>query len=160
TLTLPATGTDGLATKNIVIDTTPRVVTAVATTQATGTYGTGAIIPITVTFGEAMTVTGTPQIPLNDPGTSTYFTPPPTDTLTFNYVVASGKNTNDLDYASPSALSLNGGTILDPSGNPAILTLPATGTNGLATQNIVIVTVPPTVTAVSSTLATGRYGIG
>ena len=35
-LTLPATGTDGLATQNIVIDTTPPTVTGVSSTQPTG----------------------------------------------------------------------------------------------------------------------------
>ena len=160
TLTLPATGADGLATTNIVIDTTPRNVITVATLQASGTYGTGTTIPITVTFGEAVTVTGTPKLALNDGGTATYASGSGTDTLTFNYVVASGDNTGDLDYAATTALSLNGGSILDPTGNAAILTLPATGTDLLATQNIVIVTAPPAVTGVSSTLTTGAYGVG
>ena len=38
-------------------------------------------------------------------------------TLTFNYTVQSGHNTSDLDYASTSALVLNGGTINDLAGN-------------------------------------------
>jgi hypothetical protein len=160
TLTLPATATDGLATKNIIIDTTPRNVTAVGTTKPSGTYGTGTTIPITVTFGEAVNVTGTPKLALNDGGTASYVSGSGTATLTFSYTVASGDNTSDLDYASTAALTLNGGTIVDPVGNPAILTLPATGTNGLATQNIVIVTAPPAVTGVSSTTAAGAYSTG
>ena len=160
TLTLPATGTDGLAATNIVIDTTPRNVINVGTLQASGTYGTGTTIPITVTFGEPVTVTGTPQLTLNDGGTATYASGSGTDTLTFNYVVGAGENTSDLDYASTASLSLNGGSILDPAGNPADLTLPATGSDGLAATNIVIVTAPPEVTGVSSTLATGSYGVG
>ena len=160
TLTLPATGTSGLAALNIVIDTTPRNVTGVGTTQATGAYGIGVTIPITVTFGEVMTVTGTPQLALNDGGVATYAGGSGTDTLTFNYTTASGENTNDLDYASTTALSLSGGSILDPAGNPAILTLPAIGTNGLATQNIVIETTPPAVTAVASLQLSGSYTTG
>ncbi len=160
TLTLPATGTDGLASLDIVIDTTPRNVTAVATTQASGAYGIGITIPITLTFGEAMTVTGTPQLALNDGGVATYVSGSGTDTLTFSYTTSAGENTNDLDYASTTALSLNSGTILDPAGNPAILTLPAIGTNGLATQNIVIETTPPTVTAAAALQLSGSYTTG
>ena len=37
-----------------------------------------------------------------------------------------------------AALTLNYGTIADSGGNSAILTLPATGTDGLAKTNIVI----------------------
>ncbi len=159
-LTLPATGTDGLATQKIVIDTTARGVTAVSTTQATGAYGAGTTIPITVTFGEAVTVTGTPQLTLNDGAVVNYASGSGTATLTFSYVVAAGQNTTDLDYASTGALALNGGSILDPAGDAALLTLPATGTDGLATQNIVIETAAPAVTQVASTKAAGAYTTG
>ena len=43
-----------------------------------------------------------------------------------------------MDYSSTAALTLNGGTIDDAAGNAADLTLPATGTDGLAAQNITI----------------------
>ena len=63
-------------------------------------------------------------------------------TLTFDYIVCgTGQNTPDLDYASIAALTLNGGSIVDTvDGNAASLTLPATGSDGLATQDIVIQT--------------------
>ncbi len=157
TLTLPATGTDGLATQNIAIDTTAPAVTSVSTTLATGAYGTGTTIPITVTFGEAVNVSGTPQLSLNDGATATYISGSGSSTLTFNYVVAAGQNSSDLDYALTSSLALNNGTIKDLAGNAATLTLPATGTDGLATKNIVIETVAPAVTAVSTTQAAGIY---
>ncbi len=159
-LTLPATGTDGLATQNIIIDTTPRAVTGVSTTQATGAYGLGTTIPITVTFSEAVTVTGTPQLTLNDGATANYASGSGTATLTFSYVVAAGQDTADLDYASTAALTLNGGSILDAAGNAALLTLPPTGSDGLATKNIAIETTAPTVTVVSSTQAAGAYTTG
>ena len=54
-----------------------------------------------------------------------------TSTLTFNYTVAAGQNTTDLDYASTTALALNGGSIKDSAGDAATLTLPAPGTDGL-----------------------------
>ncbi len=159
TLTLPATGADGLASKNIVIATT---VTGVSSTKATGAYKAGTAIPITITFSEPVTVTGTPQLALNtgSGAVATYVSGSSTSTLTFTYTVATGDNSSDLDYASATALALKGGTILDTAGHAAVLTLPTTGTDGLATQNIVVDTTPPTVAGVSSTQATGAYGAG
>ncbi len=158
-LTLPTTGTDGLATQNIVIDTTTPTVTGVSSTKATGTYGAGTAIPITVTFSESVTVTGTPQLALNSGSgaVANYTGGSGTSTLTFTYNVAAGQNSSDLDYSSTTALALAGGSIQDAAGNAAVLTLPTTGTDGLAAQNIVIAL---TVTGVSSTKATGAYGVG
>ena len=47
-------------------------VTGVSSTDANETYGLGATIPITVTFNEPVTVTGTPQLALNDGGVASY----------------------------------------------------------------------------------------
>ena len=143
-LTLPATGTDGLATLDIVIDTTTPAVTGISTTTTAGTYGHGTTIPITITFGEAVTVSGTPQLALNDGGTATYASGSGTAALTFNYTPASGESTADLDYASTNALTLNGGAINDLAGNAAALTLPATGgADGVANHSIIINTIAP-----------------
>jgi hypothetical protein len=54
----------------------------------------------------------------------------PGTTLTFNYTVASGNTSSDLDYASTSALALNSGTIKDAVGNNATLTLASPGASG------------------------------
>jgi hypothetical protein len=159
-LTLPATATNGLAQAHLVIDTISPAVTGVSTTTATGTYGTGAVIPITVTFNEAVTVTGTPRLTLNDGAVVNYTSGSGTSTLTFNYTVAGGQNTANLDYSSTSALSLNGGTIKDTAANSANLTLPATSSNGLALAHLVIDTTSPAVTSVSTTTPTGTYGVG
>ena len=115
-------------------------VTGVSSTLATGIYGEAAVVPILVTFSEPVNVTGTPQLALN-PGsgaTASYASGSGTSTLIFNYTVAAGQSTYDLDYGSITALNLNGGTISDATNNAATLTLPATGSDGLATQNIVI----------------------
>ena len=87
-------------------------------------------------------MTGTPQLALNasSGAVATYTGGSGTSTLTFTYTVATGDNATDLDYSSTTALSLNGGTIKDAAGNVAVLTLPTTGTDGLASQNITIVT--------------------
>ncbi len=124
---------------------TPAVASAVSTTAAANSrYKVGGTVSITVTFSEPVNVTGTPQLTLNDGGVANYTGGGGTATLTFNYAVAAGQNTADLDYASTGALALNGGSIKDLAGNAATLTLPA-GTDGLATQNIVIDTTPPSV---------------
>jgi hypothetical protein len=161
-IALPPTGTDGLATKEIVVDTTPPTVTAVSSTIAAGTYGVGTAIPITVTFSEAVKVTGKPKLALDaGSGAAAIYTGGSgTSTLTFTYKVAAKQNTADLDYSSTTALTLNLGSIKDLAGNTAILKLPPTGTDGLATAEIVVDTTPPTVTAVSSTIAAGTYGAG
>ncbi len=121
----------------------------VSSTQAPGTYSAGTPIPITVTFGEPVTVTGMPQLALNAGGSAAanYTGGSGTSTLTFTYTVAAGQNTSDLDYASTAALGLNDGSVQDVLGNPAVLTLPAMGSDGLATRNIVVATT--TVTGVS-----------
>ena len=86
----------------------------------------------------------------------------PNDTLTWNYVVAAGDNSTDLELLSTSALSLNGGTVKDAGGNNATLTLPTPGgTNSLsANKDLVIDTQGPTVVSVSSTTEDGAYNFG
>ena len=77
-------------------------VTAVTSPLAAGAYGAGTAIPITVTFGALVTVTGMPQLALNDGGVAYYDASRSTSTaLMFDYIVAVNQNTADLDYASP-----------------------------------------------------------
>jgi hypothetical protein len=135
---------------------TTTTITEVSTTALPGTYGPGTVIPITVQFSEPVTVDttgGTPTLALNSSGTASaaYASGSGTNSLTFIYTVAVGDSSPDLDYASTSALSLNGGTIRDASASAAALTLPAPASAGdsLARQNIVIGTATPMVTALS-----------
>ena len=118
---------------------------------ADGTYGAGTVIPVQVTFSKAVTVTGTPQLTLETGTTDAvvnYTSGSGSATLVFNYTVATGHTSADLDYISTGALALNGGTIKDAFGNPAILTLAAPGAAGSlgANKAIVIDGVVPTVT--------------
>ncbi|MCT7956699.1 Ig-like domain-containing protein [Laspinema palackyanum] len=124
-------------------------VTAISSAIADGTYKASQLIPITVTFSEPVTVTGTPTLALNTAATATYTSGSGTNTLSFNYTVAAGQNTNDLDYANTTALSLNGGTIKDSATNNAILTLPSPGAaNSLgANKNLLVDTTAPTATS-------------
>ena len=102
--------------------------TNVTSSTADGTYGVGAVVAVTVTFSEAVTVTGTPQLTLETGVTDAvvnYASGSGTATLTFNYTVAAGHTSADLDYVATTSLALNGGTIRDAGLNNATLTLPA-----------------------------------
>ena len=157
-------GLGDLAVGNVNDFIAPTVANVTAT-NASATYGAGTTIGITVQFSEIVAVNtggGTPSLALNNGGTATYASGSGTNTLTFNYVVLSGDSAVDLDYASASALALNGGTIGDFAANAAVLTLAAPGDAGSlgANKDIAINTVSPTVTNVTSTTLDGTYGIG
>ena len=133
------------------IDRTVPTVTNVTSSAANGSYTVGAVIPVQVVFSEPVTVTGTPQLTLETGASDavvTYSSGSGTSTLTFNYTVAAGHTSADLDYTSTTALALNGGTIRDAAANNAVLTLAAPGAAGSlgANKNIVIDTGAPTVT--------------
>jgi hypothetical protein len=165
----------GASTSYVVIDdvlftgtgggVTPTV-TNVTSTKADGTYGVGTLIPVTVTFSASVTVTGVPQLKLATGGAGTavnYSSGSPGTVLTFNYTVAAGNTSVDLDYVDINSLTLNNGTIKATAGGAAAtLTLPAPGAAGSlgANKNIVIDTTAPTVTDVTSTKADGTYGVG
>ncbi|HLO50635.1 MAG TPA: ELWxxDGT repeat protein [Kamptonema sp.] len=163
-LTLAAPGAAGSvgASKDILIDATAATITNITSTLADGNYTIGQVVPIAVTFDESVNVTGTPNLTLNNGGTATYASGSGTNTLTFNYIVAAGQNTTDLDQASVSALSLNSGTIKDVANNDATLTVPAPGAaNSLGgNKNIAIDTTDPTISNITSTLADGSYTTG
>ena len=102
------------------------------------------MVPVQVTFSEPVTVVGTPQLTLatGSPATTAvdYSSGSGTATLTFNYTVAAGNTSADLDYAATTSLALNGGTITDAATNNATLTLAAPGAAGSlgANKDIVI----------------------
>ncbi|MBU1122130.1 MAG: hypothetical protein ABIH71_01190 [Candidatus Omnitrophota bacterium] len=139
-------------------------VTNVTSDKTNGTYTTGEVIDITVTFSDTVTVTGTPQLEL-ETGTSDqiidYLSGTGTVTLTFRYTVVAGDTSSDLDCTGMSAFSLNGGTIVDSNSHNVDLNLPspaATGSLG-ANKALVIDTIGPTVSSVSSTEPNGTYSV-
>ena len=76
------------------------------------------------------------------------------NTLIFNYTIADGQNSSDLDYASTSALALNSGTIKDVAGNGATLTLASPGaSNSLGANKAIVVdsTIPSMFSLTSTT---------
>jgi hypothetical protein len=147
-----APGSLGAATK-IAVGSSATGVTSVSSTLAAGTYAPGKVIPITLTFNNPVTVVttgGVPSLALNVtsggvPVTAVYASGTDTTTLTFNYTVQAGQNSPALDYASTTALALNGGTILiTGTTNAADLTLPPPGGPGsLGTSRVIAVTDHP-----------------
>jgi hypothetical protein len=165
TLPDPAAANSLGGSMNIKIDTRPRVTGGVSSPDADGTYGADAVIPITVTFSSPVDVTGTPQLALKlDAGPAAvadYGSGSGTAVLTFNFTVLAGQMAADLDYASTSALTLNGGTIKDHTGGAdAVLALPTPGAAGSlgANKSIVIDTSSSKVTDVDSPTPDGTYG--
>ena len=149
----------------LTIDQTGSTVSSVSSTTSDGTYNASDTIAVTVTFNEAVTVSGTPQLTLETVETDVtadYASGSGDATLTFNYIVATGQNSSDLDYTSTSALKLNSGAIRDASGNDATRTLPEPAAeNSLAANKALIIdTTPSTVSSVSATTSDGYYNAG
>ena len=80
-----------------------------------GDLKAGAVISLTATFNEAVTVAGgTPTFLLNDGGAATYVSGSGSNTLVFSYTVGATDNTPDLEVTS---LRLGDATITDLAGN-------------------------------------------
>ncbi len=148
--------------KAIIVDAIAPTVSSVSSTKNDDSYKSGILIPITVTFNEAVIVSDTPQLTL-EVGTPNavvnYSSGSGTTILTFNYTVSDNENSSDLDYEGTSALALNGATIKDVAGNTATLTLPTPGNPGSlsSNKNIIVDTTVPTISFVSSTKTDGSY---
>ena len=98
---------------------------AITSTSANNYYQQGVVLQVTVTFNEAVTVTGTPTLGVTI-GTSNknvaYTTGSGTATLLFEYTIAAGDaDTNGVSIAA-NQLVLNGGTIADAEGHAADVT--------------------------------------
>ena len=143
----------------------PPSITNITSSNANGSYNTGDVISIQVTFNQSVTVTGTPRLTLETGLTDQvldYASGTGTNTLTFTYVIQTGDTSSDLTYVATNSLALNGGTIKNSSNLDAVLTLPspaATGSLG-ANKAIVVDTTLPTITSFSSTTSDGSYKAG
>ncbi len=159
-----------LAAAGIRIDTSAPVVESVSSPNADRAYGIGSRINVTVTFGEAVYVTGSPRIELDtgsDAGMAAYDSGSGSQTLVFEYRVLPDDAADDLDYTGTDALTLNGGTIRDAAGNNADRMLPEPGGAGSLghSKDIEIDTTalsadPPSVLKVFSTDSGGTYDTG
>ena len=163
TLPIPSQASSLGAQKALIIDGVKATVSSVSSTTAAGSYSSGTGLQFNVQFSEIVTVTGTPYLSLNSTGQATYLSGSGTQSLVFQYTVASGHNSSLLDYSSTSAFALNSGTIVDAAGNSSNLTLVSPGAVGSVSSNnntIVIDTSAPSVSSVSSSTANGSYKAG
>ncbi|HEY9260208.1 Ig-like domain-containing protein, partial [Chitinophaga sp.] len=111
-----------------VYDVTAPVITALDV-PANATYHLGDGLRFKAHFSESIIVTGTPTLNITVGSTirqATYQGGSGGDTLAFLYVVQSGDV--DMDGIALGALT---GTVKDPAGNNAVLTLPAVNTTGI-----------------------------
>ena len=106
-------------------DTTAPTITKVVSLPATGDVTTGHVVKITLTPSEAVTVSGTPELLLNDGGIASYDAAhSTTKALVFNYMVAAGDSTPNL---AVSGIELpTGASTKDLAGNSAVLAGAAT----------------------------------
>jgi hypothetical protein len=127
------------------IDTTPPTVSSVTATA--GDYNAGNALALTLNMSEAVNVTGTPTLTLNDGGTATYTGGSGTSALTFSYTVGAAQNTSGLAVTAVS------GTIADLAGNTlSTANLPETF------AGVIVDTTSPTVSTVSA--SAGDYNAG
>ena len=130
-------------------DVTPPTVKSLAITSDPGddeTYAIGDEIKVAVTFGEDVTVTGSPKLRLElalDNKQATYSSTDG-DKVIFTYTVESGDRAPSGVSFRYNALFLSGGTIKDDAGNDATLTLPV----GAALSGHKVDGVAPTVSLV------------
>ena len=136
----------------------PTVERVTISSTTIGPYVEGEAIELTATFSEAVTVAGTPQIPLTV-GTATrqavYDSDSSTTTaLAFRYTVAVGDNDDNGVAVAQNALTANSGTIRDTAGNDAVLTHVAIAEDAANRVDAVV----PTVNSVTiSSTTTGPY---
>ena len=126
----------GLTQTGPQIDTTAPTISSVTSTA--GDYNAGKVLTLTLHMSEAVNVTGTPTLTLNDGGTASYVSGSGSSALVFSYTVAAGQNT--------AALQVSGvtGTITDLAGNALSTTgLPETFTG------VIVDTTTPAISAVA-----------
>jgi hypothetical protein len=163
TISEPLNSLDAEISLNNVASSSGILVDAVAPTvfsvgvPVNTTYTAGQNLTFTVNFSEAVTVVttgGTPYIPitLNTGSTvnASYLSGSGTTALEFRYTVVSGNNDND-GIAVGAAITANGGTLKDATGNDAVLTLTSVGSTTGVLVDAVAPTIIQTTTASNST---------
>ncbi len=126
------------------IDTLTPAVAKVVASPGTGTEVPGNTITLTLDMNDAVTVTGTPTLTLNDGGTATYIGGSGTNALTFSYTVGASDST--VSALAVTGANLNGGSIVNGAGTAANLSGAVTTLTGLAID-------PPSTTTTTTTTA-------
>jgi hypothetical protein len=122
------------------------LVDQVDTTTVSTKFKARDTIPITVSFSNTVTVSGTPSLALKDGKSAVYTSGSGTTQLTFEYTVADGDNIQDLDVTSLTELEMTDGTLTGPSGTEVELTLSAA--TALAGKHLLVDAQAPTGSAV------------
>ena len=101
--------------------TSPVDVAATAVSAAPGAgYVNSGVVTLSVTVAQALTVSGSPSLSLNDGGTATYDAAKSSSTvLVFDYVIQPSQSTSAL---AVTGLNTNGATISTAAGQPATIT--------------------------------------
>ena len=136
----------------------PKVTGVVAAPGSDGAHKVGDTVDIVVSFDNNVIVdqtSGSPTLLLETGAIdrqAVYLSGSGTNQLTFRYTVQAGDVSGDLDYASTTALSLNGAVLQSAQGYAAILTLPTVGgADSLGGRsNVVVDGVVPVVGSVSA----------
>ncbi len=124
-------------------------VTLVSAPQSGSTFVFGETIAVEVRFSEPVTVTGAPRLTLiiGSGRRSAGYASSREQVVRFRYVVQDGDS--GALSAAVDALALNGGTILDSGGNPAVLRLGSANLDfGVAVNGVEPDDDPPTVSSV------------
>src|ERR1700732_5315270 len=136
----------GLTQTGPQISTSSPILTAVTETPSSGDLNAGNTVTIALGTSEAVTVSGSPTLTLNDGGTATYDAGTSTSTsLVFNYTVAS----TDTNVASLAVTSLDvpaGASIVDDAGSnldPSLSGLTQTGPQ-ISTSSLILQAVTET----------------
>jgi hypothetical protein len=108
---------------HLIIDTTAPLVSGITASPASGGMFTGSTVELTLAFNEAVTLTGTPSLTLNDGATATYDAAATTalhdaTKFVFDYLVSASDQTPSL---AVTGFAPHGATIHDLAGNAADL---------------------------------------
>jgi hypothetical protein len=159
----PQTDTDVVAIR--VISPIPAVL-SVGASSPDGTYTAGQAISLTIQFDQTVFVDasgGSPTLRLETglvDRPATYIGGSGSDLLVFQYTVQPGDVSADLDYASTTALALNGARIQGAAGFDAVLALPAVGgPDSLAGQRNLVVNGVASGAGVQSVPTLGPVGL-
>jgi hypothetical protein len=141
----------------IFYDGTAPTILSISSSTLNGSYRSGSSINITVTFSEAVSLSGGNLNVYLDTGDIIGITPfssmlSPTAT----YTVGAGDNSIDLDAVN--IIKAGGATLMDAAGNAATVALPATTIADL--KDIIVDSTDPTITSITSATADGSYKSG
>lgn len=144
------------SSQHVTVDSTAPTITRVLVSSATGaqnkTLNSGDVLTVIVSFNEAVTVTGTPQLALQMGDTTTqanYVSGSGSKNLIFTYTIENGLSDTDGISIAANSLLPNGGSITDVAGNAANLDHAALADN----TNYKVDTVAPVATLTSAALS-------